>query len=299
MRIERNNMSQTHTAPLAASLAAPLATASASTEDPLSLYAPRLFWAFGWYLRWFFWRNFHAVRIARDGSVNVSADRPLIIYSNHPSWWDPALFMLLSSTVLQHRRGFGPMEAEALERYKLFRRLGVYGIDPATRQGAARFMATSLRILSEPGTALWITSEGQFTDSRLRPTRLRPGLAHLARRVPDAVIVPLAIEYTFWNERQPEALLRFGTPIQAKEGRSRDIAAWNAVLEQRLTETMDALASSAISRDPSLFQRLLSGREGVGGIYDLGRRLTAMAHLRHAQLAHEPQKEPPQKEQTT
>jgi hypothetical protein len=49
-------MSLSHTAP--------------SAEDPISLYAPRLFWAFGWYLRWFFWRNFHAVRIPRDGSAD-------------------------------------------------------------------------------------------------------------------------------------------------------------------------------------------------------------------------------------
>lgn len=271
-------MSLSHTAP--------------SDEDPISLYAPRLFRAFGWYLRWFFWRNFHAVRIARDGSLDVPTDRPLIIYSNHPSWWDPALFLLLSSTVLHDRHGFGPMEAEALGRYKLFRRLGVYGIDPATRQGAARFMVTSLRILSTPRTALWITSEGHFTDSRARPVRLRPGLAHLARRVPQAVIVPLAIEYPFWNERQPEALLRFGLPIETEDGRGRDVAGWNALLEQRLTQTMDDLAKSAISRDPDLFQRVLSGRVGVGGVYDLGRRLAAMAHLRHAQLAHEPQKEP-------
>ncbi|WP_428536849.1 lysophospholipid acyltransferase family protein [Rhodopila sp.] len=269
----------------------PARSLAAAAEDPIALYAPRLFRAFGWYLRWFFWRNFHAVRIARDGCLPVTTDRPLIIYANHPSWWDPALFMLLASTIVHDRRGFGPMEAEALGRYKLFRRLGVYGIDTATRQGAARFMDTSLRILAQPGTALWITSEGRFTDGRVRPTRLRPGLAHLARRVPDAVIVPLAIEYTFWNERKPEALLRFGSPIEAEAGRSRDIAAWNALLEQRLTETMDGLANSAISRDPSRFQRLLSGRAGVGGVYDVGRRLAALAHFRHAQLAHEPGRE--------
>ena len=44
-----------------------------------------------------------------------------------------------------------------------------------------------------------------------RPVRLRPGLAHLARRVPGATIVPLALEYPFWDERTPEALCRFGS----------------------------------------------------------------------------------------
>jgi 1-acyl-sn-glycerol-3-phosphate acyltransferase len=259
-------------------------------EDPLALYAPRLFRAFGWYLRWFFWRNFHAVRIAHCDIPDVPADRPLIIYSNHPSWWDPALFMLVSNTFLQDRAGFGPMEAEALERYKLFRRLGVYGIDSATRRGAARFMDVSLRILSRSGTALWITAEGQFTDTRVRPVRLRPGLAHLARRVPNAVIVPLAIEYTFWNERKPEALIRFGRAVDSGDGRQGSVGIWNELLERRLTETMDALARDAISRDPGLFREVVRGRVGVGGIYDLGRRLTAMSRLRPVQLAHESQR---------
>ena len=264
------------------------------SEDPIKLHAPRLFRAFGWYLSWFFWRNFHAVRIARDGYPHVSPDRPLIVYSNHSSWWDPALFMLLSNIILRDRRGFGPMEEQALGRYKLFRRFGVFGIDTATRQGAARFMATSLRVLSQPGTALWITAEGQFADTRVRPVRLRPGLAHLVRRAPHAVVVPLAIEYTFWNERKPEALLRFGDPVEinnsAAEGTG--VATWNALLEQRLSETMDALARDSTRRDPALFLRVLRGRVGVGGVYDFGRRIAAMAHLRPAQLAHEPGREP-------
>ena len=56
-------------------------------EDPLALHAPRLFWAFGWYLRWFFWRNFHAVRIARCDIPDVPADRPLIIYARAKGTW--------------------------------------------------------------------------------------------------------------------------------------------------------------------------------------------------------------------
>jgi 1-acyl-sn-glycerol-3-phosphate acyltransferase len=260
-------------------------------DDPLALHAPRLFQAFGWYLRWYFWRNFHAVRISGPGIPGVAASRPLIIYSNHPSWWDPALFMLLANTILRDRISFGPMEAEALGRYKLFRKFGVFGIDTATQQGAARFMAASLRILSQPGTALWMTSEGHFTDPRVRPVRLRPGLAHLARRSPDAVIVPLAIEYPFWNERKPEALFRFGHAVEAGSGRGWGVPEWNALLERRLTETMDALAADAMTRDPGRFSRILRGRVGVGGIYDVWRRLTAVADRRRPELAHEPRRE--------
>jgi hypothetical protein len=63
------------------------------------------------------------------------------------------------------------------------------------------------------------------------------------------------------------------------------------LLEQRLTETMDALARDAISRDPGLFREIVRGRVGVGGIYDVWRRMAAMAGFRRAQLAHEPQRD--------
>ena len=46
---------------------------------------------FARYLRRYFARHFNAVRIARDGLPATRLDRPLIIYSNHPSWWDPKI----------------------------------------------------------------------------------------------------------------------------------------------------------------------------------------------------------------
>jgi hypothetical protein len=47
------------------------------------------------------------------------------------------------------------------------------------------------------------------------------------------------------------------------------------VLETKLQETQDALAAESIRRDEQLFTTLLSGRAGVGGVYDLWRRLAA------------------------
>ena len=190
-------------------------------QDPIAARSEGLFWAFGWYLRWYFYRRFHAVRLSRTGTPRVNTGRPLIIYSNHPSWWDPALYILLCAKLFPGQPGFGPMDAKALGKYGVFERMGVFGVDLDHGRGAARFLSTSLRILERPGAILWITAEGEFTDARRRPVRLRPGLAHLARRVPGAVILPLAIEYPFWNESRPEALARFGDPIET--GRQRSV----------------------------------------------------------------------------
>ena len=263
-------------------------TAPPRAADPVAERSPRLNWAFGWYLRWYFYRRFNAVRVAHTGLPRTWAGRPVIVFGNHPSWWDPAFYILLCIRLFPDRAGYGPMDAAALQQYGVLRKMGVFGVDQSSLRGAARFMATSLHILSRPNTSMWITGEGHFTDLRQRPIRLRPGLAHLARRVPDAVLLPLAVEYAFWNESKPEALAKFGPPVPTPADTS--VAGWTAQLEQALTETMDDLAQLSKTREPAPFVSLVHGGAGVGGIYDVYRRGRAWATGRRFNPAHEPHK---------
>jgi len=240
---------------------------------------------FGWYLRfWYVPRRFGAVRVSRAGLPQVPPGRSVVIYSNHASWWDPAMYILLGLSLLPDRIGYGPMEIRELHRYGLLRRMGVFGIDPASPRGAAAFLQAGRRVLADPRGTLWVTAEGRFTDPRVRPLILRPGIAHLAKHVPGVVFVPLALEYGFWNESRPEALARFGAPIALAAG--TDPAELTAQLAARLTETMDALAVESITRDPALFQPILRGGVGVGGIYDLWQRLRAWGAGRRFDPAH-------------
>jgi len=252
--------------------------------DPLAYRSAPLLWLFGWYLRWYFYRHFRAVRISRTGYPCVPAGKSLVIYSNHPSWWDPALYILVGTKLMPDRIGYGPMDARSLREYGLMRRMGVFGIDPGHARGAAEFLHLSRRVLERSGGTLWVTAEGKFTDARQRPVQLRPGIAHLARHVPDIVLLPLAIEYPFWNQSRPEALVRFGTPIES--GRHHDISGWNALLADELTRTMDALAGESMTRDPQLFVPLMRGSAGVGGVYDVWRRVRAWGGGRRFEPAH-------------
>lgn len=254
-------------------------------DDPLRARSPAAFRAFALYLRWYAGRSFNAVRVSRTGMPQAPRGRPLIVCSNHPGWWDPAMFILLQASLMPDRIGFGPMDQAALNRYGVLRRMGVFGIDPASRHGASVFLRNGVRILSNPRASLWVTAEGAFTDVRVRPVRLRAGIAHLVRRVPDAVILPLALEYPFWNERFPEALASFGAPIEADPALS--VGDFTAALEAGLTRAMDALAAESLTRDPARFHSLLRGRAGVGGIYDLWRHATATARGRRFDPHHE------------
>jgi 1-acyl-sn-glycerol-3-phosphate acyltransferase len=241
------------------------------------------------YLHWYFRRRFEAVRVLSAVVPPQFAGRPLVIYCNHPSWWDPALMLLALPKFFPGRRGYGPMDASSLVRYRLLQSMGIFGIDTDSPTMAADFLRVAKSILSAPDSLLCLTAEGAFTDPRLRPIRLRRGLAHLARANTKAVFLPLALEYCFWNESKPEALMAFGTPVAAAEGAT--MAEWNGLLESALTQTMDRLAAASARRTADEFRVVHRGTAGVGGPYDLWRRAYAAVQGASFDVRHEP--EPP------
>jgi 1-acyl-sn-glycerol-3-phosphate acyltransferase len=248
-----------------------------------------LFQLFTFYLGWRFRSSFHAIRMS-GVLPELPPDRPVIVFGNHPSWWDPALYMVLADTLFRGRPGFGPMDAPSLARYGFFRKLGVFGIDKSSSAGARRFLEVARQVLSHGrgprGRAmLWVTAEGDFTDPRRRPVTLRPGIAHLARAAPDALLLPLAIEYVFWNESKPELLLRFGTPIAADA--VLRTSEWNSRLQDALATEMDVLAEESASRDKARFRPVLRGGSGTSLPYDLYRRVRAMLSGGSFSPAHE------------
>ena len=251
-------------------------TKAPASDQTLPAVSPRLVTWFARYLRRYFARSFDAIRVSGEDALSEIGSGPLVIYTNHPSWWDPILFMLLSQELVSGRRAYGPMDSAALEKYRFLARLGVFGVEQGTRAGAVQFLKTGEAILRRPDAALWITAEGGFTDPRQRPVSLRPGLSHLIRRVGAVTAVPLAVEYTFWNERLPEILVRFGDAVEfTVDNRQTPPSELTKRLEQGLESTLDHLETLALERNPSAFSTLLLGRSGVTGIYDWWRRLIA------------------------
>ena len=258
-------------------------------SDPMALRSESLFRLFSFYLRLRFRGSFHAVRMS-GAMPELPRHRPVIIYANHPSWWDPALYLVLANGLFRGRPGFGPMDAPSLARYAFFKRLGIFGIEKDSMAGARHFLEVARRVLREaagPGgrAMIWVTGEGHFSDPRRRPVALRAGIAHLARTVPDVLMVPLAVEYVFWNESRPELLLRFGPPIAAEADlRPAELC---RILEDALTVELDALAADSMSRDRRRFHALLRGAPGSSIIYDLYRRMRATLSGKAFSPAHE------------
>jgi 1-acyl-sn-glycerol-3-phosphate acyltransferase len=247
----------------------------ATTDTTLPDRSPRLFRLFRRYVKRYVARHFHAVRVSRTGPMPDLPRRPVVVVLNHPSWWDPLIGVFLTEAMPAWRAHYAPIEAAGLAQYRFLARLGLFGIDTGTAAGARRFLRAGRAILDRPESVLWITAEGAFVDVRRRPTVLRPGIGHLAHRMRDAMVVPMAIEYPFWDDRCPEVLVRFGRPIEVTSGGERSAPEWMALIERELQDTLDRLAEESMRRDPALFVTTLAGTAGVGGVYDFGRRIRA------------------------
>ena len=231
----------------------------------------------GWfrrYVRRYLRKHFHRVSLLRGTSPDVPDGQPLIVIMNHPSWWDPMLALFFSSHFFPERDHFGPIDARALERYGILRKLGFFGVELGSPRGAKAFLDSAKAVLGRPGTGLWLTPQGEFADPRTRPLHFKPGLGHLAKRLGSGQILPLAVDYVFWEERLPEALAAFGEPIDLAAP-SASAEQWNSRCESSLEAAQDKLAEASSARRDEAFEQLLGGRGGVGGVYDHWRRWVA------------------------
>ncbi len=244
-------------------------------------------WFMG-YVRRYLRRHFHAVRLlaAGGGPGPEVGDEPLVIYTNHPGWWDPLVFLFLGAALFPGRMSYGPIDAAALGKYKFLERIGFIGIEPGTWRGSARFLRMARAALDRSDVLFWITAQGEFADPRLRPVEIRPGVGHAVAGGERGVVVPLAVEYPFWSERLPEALAAFGPARRIAEFSGRSADDWTEVLAADLVATQDRLAAAAIERDPAGFATLLSGRVGVGPAYDTVRRVGAWLRGRQFDPSH-------------
>jgi 1-acyl-sn-glycerol-3-phosphate acyltransferase len=218
-------------------------------------------------------QRFHAVRLSKSQRPDLATlrGRPLIIYLNHPTWWDPLICLQLAREIFPDRRHYGPIDTGTAGVSRMFTRIGFFEVEAGSARGARRFLTLSQELLGQPDAALWVPAEGRFGDPRERPVRLRSGIGSLAARVRQAVLLPLALEAPFWEAQLPEVLIRFGEELPAGDADLR-AGDWTEVLEDRLQSALAALAAESIARDPARFDVLLAGTAETGGLAAAWRR---------------------------
>lgn len=232
---------------------------------------------FAWRLRKGFPKSFHAVRLANGSRAALDAAAahpgPIVVASNHQSWWDPLVGFLVHDAWFRGRRPLSPMDATQLAKFGFFRKLGVFGVDPDDVAGLRPFVRyVEGQFRDHPRSALMLTPQGRFVDPRV-PVKVRPGVAMVMSRVPAAQALAVSIEYAFWNDRRPEVFLlasRVEAPADAGDSR-----AWEDAFDRAMNRNAAELATLVQARDPAAFECIAGGAgTRTHPVFDLWLRLT-------------------------
>lgn len=238
-------------------------------------WSPRFAGFFGWYAQRSLRRCFHAVRIAR-GSRQVLGDigpcaSPALVAMSHASWWDPMLAVAMWRWFFPGRGNVSPMDATQLAKFRVLRKLGIFGIDPddpASLDAMGAYLRRRLGEMARPTVIL--TPQGRFVDVR-EPAVPRPGAAALLASLPGMRAWSVAVEYAFWVDAKPEIFVRAVEVPTPDEPRT---ASWQRALQQAMEENRRALAELVRARDPGAFECVVGGEfSTVHPVYDAWRAM--------------------------
>lgn len=242
--------------------------------EPRSRFDPRFARVFAWIAERMLRKSFTAIRLEHGSHGEVEALQthagPILLLLNHPSWWDPLIVAFLRRRFFPTRAVVGPMDAHELERFGVFKRLGVFGIDPDDPASARRLRAEMAnRLADDPRVLAVMTPQGRLTDVR-EPTRVRPGAALILDNHPQLLASCVAVEYPFWSAKRPEVLLRIRRVAPPTTSGARS---WQHEIVHAMESNRTELAALAMARRQEAFDSLLAGASR-GGPYAWWLRLS-------------------------
>ena len=218
------------------------------------------------FARWFAWSaerrirsTFASVRIRGLESLAARvAKEPVIVVSNHTSWWD-ALIVLQVCTRVLRIDAYAMMDANNLRKLPFFARVGAFGVDLSDPRDGARAIRYAAKLLDRQSRLVWIFAQGRETPVTARPLAFRGGSAEIAR-VARRTVVPAALRYEHGALPEPTVYLAFGDAILPDRDVRAGARAHEAAVEGELGRINQALVSgderefeAQYERTPSLF----------------------------------------------
>lgn len=202
-----------------------------------------------WYLKRMLRSNFHSVRASGVEHLRgLEATRPVIAFANHSNWWDGVLIFFLSR--FQPKKDFYcMMEEKQMRHYKFLSWLGAFSVDLENSLRAAGTIRYTCGLLKKNRTMIWIFPQGEM-GSPHEPIEPRPGIDFLAKRFPNAQMLPMVMEFGFEREQHPVAYLKIGKPYVAAENSDERI-------ETELSGLLNSLNAEVKDRNFSEYETLL------------------------------------------
>ncbi len=185
---------------------------------------------------WLLWRRFDSVSIEND--YLPGDGQKTIFYLNHCSWWDGLIpFLLNQKTFRQNARGM--MEDKQLHRYPFFQRLGVFSIGLSSPRSSMRSLRYAIKSMERSNASLYIYPQGKIVPFSIDDLEFKKGIGWLAKRLPDADLVPVAIYIHTKESDKPRLEISVGAAVDVDPNQKADRI--NNALEKRLSELLKSL----------------------------------------------------------
>ena len=189
------------------------------------------------YLTWSFKRNFHEIQVL--GTLpEIPDDLPMLLLPNHSTWWDGFFVYLLNKRIFR-RTAYLMMLESQLSKYKFFRKVGAYSIEPENRRNVIESLEYTVELLTQEIPLVTVFPQGQLLPWQTRPLGYKRGVEWILRKYRKSIaVLPLAIRTEFLGEKRPSVFFLFDDvhPFDAETFQGMD---W---LEQTETALLDDLA---------------------------------------------------------
>ncbi len=159
---------------------------------------PVIYPFFKWYAKWMVMRHFGKVRI--EGSFEEHG-KPVLVVSNHATWWDGFWVMYFNNRVL-HRKFHFMMLEEQLKRYWFFQYAGGFSVKRGSRS-VLESLAYAADVLSDPGNMVLMFPQGAISTIHTRQFHFLKGVERVLASAEDAEVVFLANLVDWFSDRKP------------------------------------------------------------------------------------------------
>ncbi len=160
---------------------------------------PFLYAFFSGYGNWRIRRNFSPVVVSGEFH---DAGKPILLLSNHLSWWDGLWANYLTRKVFRRKFYFMMLE-EQLEKNPFFKYTGGYPVRKNTRQ-ALESLNYTLELLTSPGNLVLLFPQGKIESLYTTDFHFERGVDLVLRRAGDSIqVIFLACLVDYFSKAKP------------------------------------------------------------------------------------------------
>lgn len=132
----------------------------------------------------------------------ISQSRPLLVLSNHHTWWDGFWVLLVNKRFLK-KRFHVMMLDEQLKKHPTFAHIGAFGIAKGRRQ-VLESLDYTVGLLSSSDNMVLVFPQGKLHSQHIEQMEFGKGIGYVLKNQPDIDVLMLVSFTDYFEHQRPE-----------------------------------------------------------------------------------------------